>query len=113
MWLREGDKNSRYFHMKASMRRHKNDFCLLQNDIREWVEGNRMEDLVISYFKSIFTAIGYVGQMEFLELVGGKVTDSMNNELYKEYTTAFVFSVIQQIHPTKAPSPNWMPLIFL
>ncbi|KAF5464768.1 hypothetical protein F2P56_014820, partial [Juglans regia] len=39
LWLKEGDKNSRYFHMKASQRRRKNKIVRLQDEQGNWQEG--------------------------------------------------------------------------
>lgn len=89
-----------------------NTFCLLQNDMGEWVEGHKMEELVNSYFQPLFIDASFVGQMDFLEQVWGKVTGFMNIELSKHCTAAQVFSTPQQMHHTKAPNSNGMPPIF-
>lgn len=39
VWLRKGDRNFKYFHTKAFMRRHKNKISLLLDTRGEWVEG--------------------------------------------------------------------------
>lgn len=113
LWLRERDRNSKYFHMKASMRRHKNRFCWLQNYLGEWVEGHRIEELVTSYYQSMFKTVGSIGNMDFLEPVGGRVTNSMNIELSKDCIASEVyFFRLKQMHLTKAPSSDGMPHIF-
>ncbi|KAF4394090.1 hypothetical protein G4B88_026059 [Cannabis sativa] len=37
LWLREGDRNSKYFHAKATSRRRSNVIHKLQNSAGEWV----------------------------------------------------------------------------
>lgn len=66
-WLREGDKNLKYFHAKASMCRKKNLIHILQDTSGEWVQD--MEDLITVYFQSLFKANELREQTEFLEVV--------------------------------------------
>lgn len=102
MWLKEGDRNSKYFHRKASFRRQKNISILkLQNEMGDWQEGTNMEEHIINYFKSFFSASKLEGQMDFLEFMAGRVTVTINDYLSKEFMAIEVFIALQQ-----------MPLIF-
>lgn len=81
MWLAEGDRNSRYFHQKASSQWHKYNIFKLQNDNGEWMEGNQLDSFIIDYFQSIFSSDGQSGQMRFLEPLRGQFTIQMNEIL--------------------------------
>lgn len=50
--------------------------------------------------------------MDFLESMKGRVTNSMNLKLSKEYKGEEVFFFLNQMHPMKAPSLYGMPLVF-
>ncbi|PNY12885.1 hypothetical protein L195_g009528 [Trifolium pratense] len=82
MWLKDGDKNTKYFRVKASLRRNKNK-----------IKHVRMEDGTISdqiqdiqdVFTSYFTKISYSSNPEIpnslLDVVSNRVTPDMQNML--------------------------------
>lgn len=60
----------------------------------------------------MFIATDSIVRMDFLELVSGRVMDSMNLELSKDYIAKEVFLTLQQMHPIKDPSHNGMLPVF-
>lgn len=56
MWLKEGDKNFKFFHAKASYRRRHNGITFLQNDDGIWLEDAQLDDHIGNYFNSLFLA---------------------------------------------------------
>lgn len=95
------DKNIRYFHAKASARRRKNSITKLQYDFRDWKVEEQMEDLIIAYFKDLFSTSNFAENLEFLSGLKSRVTDNMNKELDREFTTDEVYQALMQIHLTK------------
>ncbi|KAG2663966.1 hypothetical protein I3760_16G057200 [Carya illinoinensis] len=90
LWLREGDQNSKFFHSKASHRKRKNFIDKLQNDAREWKVGEERDQLIVEYFRNIFSASSQREMSDFLGDLVGKVTGEMNEELTKLYTESEV-----------------------
>lgn len=57
LWLKAGDKNSRYFHTSASHRKRNNLIHKLKNAEGHWVEWeNGLSELISEYFTRLFTA---------------------------------------------------------
>lgn len=56
-WLKEGDRNSAYFHRKGSNRKSKNTIKGLNDEQGTWqVTPEEIHRLLLSYFQQIFTA---------------------------------------------------------
>ena len=56
-WLKHGDKNTKFFHSKATQRRRKNYIRGIRNDQGQWVE--ELEEVVgvaSAYFYNLFHA---------------------------------------------------------
>ncbi|CAN0856530.1 hypothetical protein LINGRAHAP2_LOCUS6515 [Linum grandiflorum] len=55
-WLRMGDRNTRFFHSSTQFRRQRNNISRLQKDNGMWeVNANRLKDVAVGYFRSLFT----------------------------------------------------------
>jgi hypothetical protein len=56
-WLIDGDRNTRYYHMKAITRRRKNNVLVLKNNEGHWIEDvNQLHGLVTEFYQNLFTA---------------------------------------------------------
>jgi hypothetical protein len=54
-WLKEGDKNTNFFHRKASNRSRKNKIKKLKLDDGSFTENNGdMKEVVSNFFKSLY-----------------------------------------------------------
>ncbi|XP_062014089.1 uncharacterized protein LOC133730531 [Rosa rugosa] len=59
LWLKDGDRNSAYFHRKASNRRSHNLIKGLMNEHGVWqVDPNHVKDILLKYYNNIFTTEG-------------------------------------------------------
>lgn len=100
--------NSRYFHVVASARKHKNSFTYLRNAHGQWCTSSKeIEDLISNYFSHLFaTEGGY--NIEVLDCVETKVTDDQNSVLLAPFTENDVKGAIFYMHPDKSPGPDGM-----
>lgn len=54
-WLRDGDKNTRFFHKYASARKEHNQIRRLKHEEGEWKEKDEeIQDLITTYFANLF-----------------------------------------------------------
>jgi hypothetical protein len=111
-WLREGDRNTAFFHARASTRRRTNRIKAL---VRE--DGSRCEDIseikgmTEAFYGDLFTSepCDFVA---ILDSVQAKVSSEMNEELSKPYLDDEIRTALFHMGPTKAPGPDGFSALF-
>ena len=112
-WLAEGDKNTRFFHQRASHRKKKNKISRLRRpDGVEVEDPEELSVLTRDFFHGLYGSEGTNGMDVILNTVPNKVTSQMNDELTKPYTDEEVKIGLFQMFPTKSPGPDGYPAHF-
>jgi hypothetical protein len=73
---------------------------------------NEMEQMVTSFFKSLYEADPAVQPDEVTNLFQPSITNSMNEDLCREFTVEEISTALFQIGPLKAPGPDGFPARF-
>ncbi|XP_024177965.2 uncharacterized protein LOC112183883 [Rosa chinensis] len=108
-WLADGDRNTKFFHRKASNRRAKNRLTGLFDYNGVWHDTSQgMEDVVLHYFSSMFKSndINSIHMRNVVGLLQPKVTADMNFDLCAPYSALEIRAALFQMYPTKAPGPD-------
>ncbi|KAL5549549.1 hypothetical protein UlMin_004780 [Ulmus minor] len=114
-WLKHGDRNSKFFHHKASERRKKNLVEGLKNMEGEWCTGiNNISNVVTAYFDKLFSSSSpsLLDMDSVFSCVKPKVSQRMNEHLSRPFTGEEIRTALTDIPPTKAPRPDGMPGLF-
>ncbi|KAL6180716.1 hypothetical protein ACLB2K_047376 [Fragaria x ananassa] len=111
-WLSDGDKNTKFFHRKASNRRAKNRLQGLFDNGGVWrltTEG--METVIVDYFQSMYASatLDENHMHSVVDILQPRVTTDMNGKLCAEYSDNEIRAALFQMYTTKSPGPNGMP----
>ncbi|XP_073360371.1 uncharacterized protein [Aegilops tauschii subsp. strangulata] len=86
-WLSHGDKNTYFFHLRASRRRRKNKIKALQHPDGGLTEDTgEMEDMVNSFYQHLYNSEGVHDMERVIGTVSRKVMDEMNAQLDAPYS---------------------------
>ncbi|KAL0408322.1 UNVERIFIED_CONTAM: hypothetical protein Sradi_1766600 [Sesamum radiatum] len=114
LWLKKGDGNTSFFHAKANERRlHKEIKHIKDNSRNEVVSLEEIQKVIVNYFSSIFTSIqpSEEAMEEVIASLGSRVTEDMNNELIRTFTTEEITQALRQMHSLKSPGSEGVEVV--
>ncbi|KAK9691742.1 hypothetical protein RND81_09G216300 [Saponaria officinalis] len=102
-FLKEGDRNTKCFHLKASGRCMRNKITKLMDSNGEWVSDEKgLENLAHNFFNDLFASSNPNNFEVVLGCVEPLVTEEMNVALQRHFTVEEVKYALDQMHPNKA-----------
>lgn len=112
-WNLQGDQNTRFFHMTATVRRRRNRVQALQNEQGEWlVREDEIRRQFVRHFKEIYKAGPELSSNE-LRLFTGEIEEEIEriptsaiSDLEKLPTEQEIFWALNALGPMKAPGPD-------
>jgi hypothetical protein len=105
-WLQHGDKNSKFFHYKASQRNIKNKINFITNQQGNKATDNKeIQSAFMDYFTSIFSSSNPTNITESMAGVANRVTPKMHDLLNRDFSATEVSQVVHQLKGNSAPGP--------
>ena len=112
-WLKHGDKNMKFFHLKASKRRWRNYIQSIKNVEDVWVEEeDDIAGVAVEYSENLFKAGTCERVEECLNTVTPKIIPDMQYVLSSTFSADEVKTALFQMGPKKAPRPDGMNALF-
>jgi exonuclease III len=113
LWLTHGDKNTRFFHQKASHRNKRNKIeNIKDNQGVIHHDQDKIEEIFLSHFQQLFTSQTTHLVPETTQLVKNRLTTDMTEHLSKDFTADEVFATIKDLKSLAAPGPDGLPAKF-
>ena len=112
-WLKDGGRNTRFFHSKASQWRRRNYINGLFDDSSSWTTNpTRISATILNFYQQLFTLSNPSGFETVLESIPKRVTDEMNDLIIADFTSKEIETTLKQMVPLKSPGPDGMPPLF-
>jgi hypothetical protein len=106
-WLKEGDRNTAFFHARARERAQINRITALRREDGTVV--TKQEDLeteAMEFYSRLFTRQEMLDPGPILDCVPAKVTAPMNDDLMRPFTGEEVRTAVFMMGASKAPGPD-------
>jgi hypothetical protein len=111
-WLKEGDRNTSYFHRKAAAR-VKNKINLLKRENGQTTKNkSEMEEMTRTFFIQLYSVDQGVSPEELTQIFELVISDEANESLCKKISEEEISDALFQIGPLKAPGPDGLPTRF-
>lgn len=113
--MREGDKNTKYFHRKASARKRKNKIWGVENRFGKWTEDEEeVEKEFCEFFHDLFTTSSPSQDQIAAALSGleSKMNEEMRRQLDEPFIVEEIESALKQMCLIKASRPDGFPVAF-
>jgi hypothetical protein len=110
IWIKSGDKNTKFFHLFASYRRNKKFIWEIKDELGGTHTGQQaIKDEAVRYFKSFFSDTSQINLEEWIDSV--RLFPTFVNEvdvqnLEKEVTKDELFVILKGFARDKIPGPD-------
>ena len=111
--LRDGDKNSKYFHHKASSQRRRNMIKgVYDEDGKWWTSKVDMERLITAYYDKLFATNSPTGFSAALDGIHTVVIDEMNDKLNTEPNAEEIRAAVSKCTQLRPPGTDGFHALF-
>ncbi|KAL0450878.1 UNVERIFIED_CONTAM: hypothetical protein Slati_1644200 [Sesamum latifolium] len=115
MWLKEGDRNTSFFHAKASRRFQTNSIRRLKNSDGSWSETmEEVQQCILNYFQNMFISSRPLSEdiQQVIEHLPTVVDAELVERLSQPFTEDEVTKALFNMSPLKSPGPDGLPPVF-
>ena len=111
--MKEGDKNTRFFHFSTVIRRRRNAINAIKSDNEEWLTDKAdIKEFFVLKFNELFTEepISFPSNLE--DLISPSITPLQNEDLCLIWSPREIKDTIFSMYNLKASRPNGLPALF-
>jgi hypothetical protein len=113
LWLAHGDRNTKFFHQKASQRRRKNKIETIKDQLDiTHTDKEEIENVFLTHFQDLFTSQDTNNVMETTQTVHNKINLTMYDHFSQDFTKEEVHQAIRDMKSLAVPGPDGLPTKF-
>lgn len=112
-WLADGDRNTRYYHLKTVTRRRSNRIMMLRDNLGSWVDNEAtLQHMVNDYYKQLFVVDPSVCAWFQTRISFPRINDHELLNLSLWVGDLEIKNAVFSMSPWKAPGPDGFPVGF-
>ncbi|PNX94494.1 ribonuclease H, partial [Trifolium pratense] len=112
-WLVDGDRNTRYYHLKTITRRRQNKILMLRDSNGEWIEdADALKQMANDFYKALFSNNEHDVQWQPTNISFPRLSDDEVQEISGEIDDEEIKRAVFSMSPWKAPGPDGFPAGF-
>ena len=111
IWLKEGDRNTGFFHRMANSHRRRNSITSIRINGRKLVKEDEVKEGLVNAFQSLLSA-PINGNLPFPDLYFNLIGEDQAAKLEEMFTEEEILEAVSSLNDDKAPGPDGFPLAF-
>lgn len=115
-WLKDGDRNTKFFHARASQRRKTNFISKLRDDNGAWITGEEdLNQLAFNYLGDMYQSDSpgdHSNWYDHFNHIHSPLSETAIEVLNAPFPDLEVQAAVFQMAPTKAPGPDGFSAMF-
>jgi hypothetical protein len=112
-WLVDGDRNTRYYHLKTITRRRQNRILMLRNENGVWVDDEEvLKHMANEFYRVLFSNDGNEASWEQTQISFPRLDASEVQQIRGDISDEEIKSAVFSMKPWKAPGPDGFPAGF-
>ncbi len=112
-WLKDGDRNSKFFHISSIIRRKKNSIDAIRGVDGEWiVKYSDIRDHLVGNFQHLFTEEPIIFPGDLENLISPVISEPENNMLCQIPSPEVIKDILFGMQSLKSPGSDGLPLFF-
>lgn len=112
-WIKDGDRNTTFFHLSTVIRRWKNRVTAIKNNENQWVDDKlQIQSIMVQFFENLYKDDGMEYEEELPMGVCTEFSQEDWDKLARPFTKSEIDLVVSTMGSLKAPGPDGFQALF-
>ncbi|XP_026399680.1 uncharacterized protein LOC113295564 [Papaver somniferum] len=113
MWLKNGDINTKQFHLSVQQRRKKNNTSCIQNSSQQWLTTpTDISEELITFFKTLFQEYTNTNIPSNMKHSSYIMDPEVNSSISDTPSGEEIWNVVRKMNSYGSPGPDGYPVVF-